>query len=193
MPTKTICIVEGCSNPVRARGLCGTHYQRRQRGADLPVLESSVGAPGRWIDAHSQYDGLDCLPWPFATTAGGYPIAIHEGQQTTASRIMCEKVYGPPPSPEHQAAHSCGNGHLGCMNRAHLRWDTCAGNHADKLVHDTHMRGERNHQTKLSESDVRAIRRASSAIPYSVLAETYGVSTGQICRIRSGERWSHLP
>lgn len=193
MADKTICIVEGCNKPVRARGLCSAHHQRWLRGADLPILDPVHGMCERWIDDHCQYEGLDCLPWPFARTASGYAVATHNGQVTTASRIMCEKVYGPPPSPEHQAAHSCGNGHLGCMNHRHLRWDTVAGNHADKIEHDTHLRGERNHQTKLSESDVRAIRKASTAVPYSVLAETYGVSPTQIRRIRSGERWTHLP
>jgi len=31
------CVVEGCNNPFKARGLCGTHYGQMERGVDFTI------------------------------------------------------------------------------------------------------------------------------------------------------------
>lgn len=62
------------------------------------------------------------------------------GRSVIVARMVCEEVNGPPPTPAHQAAHSCGKGHLGCITPQHLRWATQVENEADKLIHGTHNR-----------------------------------------------------
>ena len=46
MTTTTACQAPECSRPVRARGLCATHYQRWRRTGDA----FAVGRPGRKPD-----------------------------------------------------------------------------------------------------------------------------------------------
>lgn len=56
--------------------------------------------------------------------------------ETTAQwleRHMCKLKNGDPPTPDHEAAHSCGNGKHGCINPNHLRWATDAENMADTV------------------------------------------------------------
>lgn len=50
---------------------------------------------------------------------------------------MCQKAHGDPPSPKHDAAHSCGRGHEGCVNPNHLSWKTKKQNQADRITHGT--------------------------------------------------------
>jgi DNA invertase Pin-like site-specific DNA recombinase len=52
------------------------------------------------------------------------------------------------------------------------------------------MPGEKNHQAKLTASDVRAIRAASGT--RAVLAARFGVSRSTIKRIRTWNGWLHL-
>ena len=33
----TLCGVDGCSYPFKAKGLCGTHYEQKKRGADFTL------------------------------------------------------------------------------------------------------------------------------------------------------------
>lgn len=71
-----------------------------------------------------------------------------------------------------------------------LRYDTKKGNMADMVAHGTAPRGERCGTAKLSEREVVEIR--ASLTPSDVMGPAYGISGGQIRRIRRGERWAHL-
>jgi hypothetical protein len=69
-----------------------------------------------WIEGHADYLQKDCcLIWPFGRNSTGYGLVTIDGEQTYAHRAMCKRVHGEPPTPEHQAAHSCGRGHDGCL------------------------------------------------------------------------------
>ena len=53
----------------------------------------------------------------------------------TVARLICEEIYGPPPTPEHiDAAHNTPNGCIGgaCVNPDHIRWATPSQNMMDK-------------------------------------------------------------
>jgi hypothetical protein len=124
--------------------------------------------------------------------AYAYPHIKYEGRHTTAARVMCEKVHGPPPDESCDAAHSCGMGKQGCMNPRHLRWDTPAGNHADKLIHGTHLRGERNHKNKITEEQARHIRAMKGKVNPAILAKEAGISRAAVYRIHAGQLWAWL-
>lgn len=106
--------------------------------------------------------------------------------------MVCEDVYGPPPLPDAEAAHNCGNGHLGCVAKTHLRWDTPVGNQADKLLHGTDNRGEKHPLAKLSEVEVREIRRLGSSRTQISLANQFGVTEGAVRSILIGKNWAWL-
>ena len=148
------------------------------------------GATEAFLRAHVNYDGDECLKWPYCTNDRGYGLAVIGGKQRGAHRLMCMLAHGEPPTPEHEAAHSCGKGHEGCVNPKHLRWATHKENCRDMFIHGTLNIGERNAKTKITEDDVRAIRAAPPIL--APLMQRYGMSKHAISKIRSGKRWGHV-
>lgn len=139
--TGNVCIIEGCRNGGKIRrGLCNAHYLRNLRNGSPTAGNTSRGAPLRWLRSRVGYVGSGCLTWPFALHRDGYGNLKFDGSTIGAHRLMCEFVHGPAPTGNHQAAHSCGNGHLGCVNPRHLRWATPAENANDKAVHAAQRR-----------------------------------------------------
>lgn len=143
------------------------------------------GSSEAFIRAHTNYDGDNCLMWPFRVRKTGYGLAVVGGVQTLASRWMCILAHGEPSDPRMEAAHFCGN--PGCVNPRHLRWATAKENCADKLRHGTTTRGERSPRTRLTPEDVEEIRNAPPDL--AALMKRFGVSKGCISKIRSGRRW----
>ena len=94
--------------------------------------------------------------------------------------------------PELCALHSCDN--PPCCNPDHLRWGTNADNQADKMARRRHAFGVKQHDAKLTEDDVRAIRAALSAgVRQCDLARQYGVTDVLIYYIRTRRIWRHVP
>jgi hypothetical protein len=194
MAEHRICSVEGCCNPIHGRGLCDKHLKRLRKHGDTETrLRAATGERRAWLEAHIDYQGEDCLAWPYSRYHTGFgQFSVSLGVNGTASRVMCELAHGPAPSSDHQAAHSCGKGHEGCVHPGHLRWATQAENEADKLVHGTHSRGERQWQAKLTEADVRRIKSLRGLKSQSALAREYGVSQTTISDVMTGRRWGWL-
>jgi len=57
------------------------------------------------------------------------------GKRCAVNRLVCAAFHGPPPSPNHQAAHNDGNSRND--SSANLRWATPKENAADKVAHGT--------------------------------------------------------
>lgn len=188
---RKLCVIEGCGKPAAARGLCGAHYQRHRRHGDELAGRPEWGEPRKWLRSHVAYEGDECLIWPFSRLTLGYPSVRIDGRLQIASRVMCEWAHGPPPK-GHWAVHSCGNGHLGCVNPRHLRWATPEQNQADSIEHGTRVRGSRVGISKLTETNVRAIRAMKGQVTQRRLATEYGVSEGLISLIMSGRSWAWL-
>lgn len=138
------------------------------------------------------YDGDDCLPWPFALSDKGYGNIRHKGKHRIVSRLVCEEVNGPPPSPQHQAAHSCGNGHLACVTKGHLSWKTQKENSEDAVAHGTSAAGERHYSAKLRRADVEDIRSREATERRVDLAKAFGVTPGAIWQIINRRTWKHV-
>lgn len=131
-----------------------------------------------------------CLIWPHGRFKAGYG-AVWDGSQNVCCHVLvCEAVNGPKPTPKHEAAHSCGQGHAGCIAPLHLSWKTPAENEADKLLHGTSNRGERQGSSKLNRADVVAIRASTET--QNILGARYGVSRQHIGKIQQGDRWGWL-
>jgi hypothetical protein len=142
-----------------------------------------------WIKAHVDYDGEDCLIWPFSRNNDGYAqVPVGNGKVKKASRIMCGLVKGPAPTRKHQVAHSCGRGHMGCVHPKHLSWKTHLGNRKDSQLHGTTY-GRRG-KAELQPAQVRAIRRSRKR--HADLAITYNVTRRTIDRIVSRELWPSI-
>jgi hypothetical protein len=106
--------------------------------------------------------------------------------------MACEEENGPPPTPDHEAAHSCGNGHLGCVARKHLRWKTHAENVAEAVEHGTVQRGTERWNAKLTEDDVRSIRAMIGRRTQKSIAKQFGISRELVSSIKRKHSWGWL-
>lgn len=113
------------------------------------------------------------------------------GQTTHVSTIVCEAWHGRRPEGL-ECAHGDGNP----LNNSpqNLRWATHTENESDKRKHGTLLLGERHHQAKLTEDNVREIQAtyATGTVSSHELGRQYGVAASTILRISSGRGWSHI-
>lgn len=182
------CSIPGCGNTARRRGWCDNHYMRWRNNGDPLGGKTGNGEPQRFLnETVLTYQGLNCLFWPFSRAGRGYGVINISGKNVYVHRLVCESVNGPAPSPEHEAAHTCGNGHLACCNPRHVVWKTPEENAADKIVHGTYFRKD---IQKLNDTDVLAIRASDKT--NSELAEQYDVSAAHVFNIRKGKRRRRL-
>lgn len=192
------CSVSGCKgNADRSKegrkGFCDNHYRRFKRYGDPLAGRASPGEPQKFFNnIVLKYEGNECLIWPFTRIPGGYGQLWVEGKNETVTRLICKEVYGPPPFEEYQAAHSCGNGHLGCVTKKHLEWKTPAANQADRLIHGTHARGERSKLSKLKSQQVLQIISLTGKEAQGTTARRYGVSRSCVGQIQRRESWAWL-
>ncbi len=187
------CLVDGCpKSACNAKyGWCWGHYTRWRRHGSPTGGDRPRGVALDFIEIAVRYSGDECLLWPHATTASGYGYVGVGYKRIMAHRLVLERSAGPAPQPDMVAAHApvvCHN--RLCVNPRHLRWDSMAGNHADKVPDDTHDRGSRHPNSKLTESQVLAIR--SDARPHDRIAAQYGISRQYVGLIRNRKRWAWL-
>lgn len=189
-----LCSVHGCVKARLARGMCSEHYSRSKRTGDplVPSLSPSHMKVRRWIEAHLTYQEDDCLSWPFSRNETGRGSATWAGRTSSAPNIICTVVHGAAPTPGHQAAHSCGKGHEGCVNPRHLRWATLSENERDKRAHGTLRRGTCINTNKLSEDDVKTIRRLRLGTSGVAVARMYGITPAAVSSIIRRKSWAWL-
>ena len=106
-------------------------------------------------------------------------------------RLVLETFTGPCPDGM-ECRHLDGdasNNHI-----SNLRWGTHKENESDKIAHGTRAAGERQGSSKLTEWDVRWIKRFTKRgfATQEYLADIFGVCQAQISRIATGREWSWL-
>ena len=190
MATRFLCSVPDCDKAAITRGWCQAHYRRWQRHGDPLAGRTPNGKAHEFLEFAASYEGDDCLTWPYATVENGYGRVNIGGRIRVASQVVCEIAHGERPSDRHEAAHSCGRGHLGCVNRLHLSWKTPSENQADKVSHGTALRGERSNFAKLTEDDVRRIFRDSRT--GTAIAADFGISFVTVSDIKRRKSWFWL-
>ncbi len=192
MAATRLCSIPDCGKQTRRRGWCYAHYRRFLRHGD--PLGGNIGQGEAYTylcEVILPYEGDDCLIWPYARSRGYGRVWVPSlGRIESVHRLACQEQNGPPPTPAHDAAHTCGRGHLGCSTRRHLSWKTRAANMADQLEHGTRARGELQGSSRLTESIVHQIRAASG--PHHSIAARYGVSREHVRDIKNGKRWAWL-
>jgi hypothetical protein len=181
-----ICSIEGCGAEARGgKGMCGKHYTTWKRYGDplTPLrYRAPIGAPQAYYrDTVLPYDGDDCLIWPFAhDTNGAARMRGDDGRLVQVARVLCEEIHGPPPTANHLAIHSCGNGDRSCVTKNHLSWETPAGPTA-------WVKGENHPRAKLSDQAVREIIAKRGQFLQREIAEQYDTTVFTVCRIQNGK------
>jgi hypothetical protein len=194
MANISICSIDGCNKPVHVakHALCSAHYERWKRTRPRRFARAKDGEPIRLIEnILSRPPSKDCLPWPFARNAKGYGVIGGRRGEALAHAYICARNHGPRPE-GHEAVHSCGNGHLGCVNPGHLRWATRRDNELDKQLHGTHNKGERHGMSKLTEAQVAAIRALKGRARTDDVATTFGISRDYVGMLWRNKRWAHV-
>lgn len=144
------------------------------------------GKHRKWLLDRANYQGDECLIWPFYRLPNGYAMFGCFGKMHYAHRYMCELVNGAPP-PRYEAAHSCGNGHSGCVHPKHLSWKTKTANRRDSIGHGTSIRNTRGKRGILTPDQVITIRSLKGVETQDKIAARFGVSAPTIRAIYAGK------
>ena len=188
--TQTICMVAGCGRTQWRRDWCNAHYHRWLRYGDPMVGQTYHGDGPFTLAMVLRADTDDCVLWPLGKTSTGYGAVWVDGAQLGTHAVVCGRTHGPRPTPDHEAAHTCGV--RACVNHRHIRWATPAENAADKLLHGTHQLGERNHSSTLTAADVLSIRARSATETATAMAREFGVSRRAISSVITRRTWAWL-
>lgn len=193
-----ICTVSGCNARVHARGLCQSHYSRRQRGASLetPYQRRILNDHETRFDSQVEMDpNGGCWLWSGATSEFGHGRFSVKYQPIPAHRFAFERANGPVP-PGLNICHHCDVPQ--CVNPAHLFAGTQADNVADMMRKGRYVRGrwpkgsECRH-AKLTEGEVKEILTALSAgRTQRDIAGRYGISQTMVGYIGRGVSWRHV-
>ena len=205
------CVIDGCGEQRRKRDWCEPHYRAWLKYGDpLARYKAPLGDPARWLTAMLVVYALApfdvCITdWPFsrATLKGLlYPRLQWNDRVQLAHHAVLEATGRPrPPAPSNQTRHLCpGGSRAGCLTPCHLTWGTQAENEADKLRHGLSNRGARHGMSKLTEDQVRDIRRRyikgsdrwNNRGNCRDLAAEFRVGAKYIRDIGRGQRWAWL-
>lgn len=129
--------------------------------------------------------------WTGSTRAGYARITATGGKRKSllGHRVAWELANGPIPDGL-LVCHKCDV--KICVNVEHLFLGTTAENAADMVSKGRSLRGETNHNSKLTESDVKAIKANKDGLIPGRLAEMFGVSRRLIRMILAKEAWRHV-
>ena len=188
------CTLEGCDRAHYALGYCVKHHRRLGKYGDPLGGSTDWGAAQDFIRAAILADTDDCITFPYYRNADGYGW-MRAGDRSLGSHVVSAILaYGPKPTPKHEACHSCGKGHEGCVNPKHIYWGTRADNTKDSYAHGArdavvYRTGEVAVAAKFSDKQIAAVRSAlDSGETQMSISRRFGMSQGHVSRIKHGAR-----
>jgi hypothetical protein len=161
---------------------------------DMPGTEYSVSNEGR---VASRKKGGWRVMRANPNTHGYLQVGLYDGggrrQHATVHTLVAEAFLGPRPTPEHQVNHRDG---IKTNNRVdNLEWCTPSENqhHRYDVLRDVGPRGERQGHVKVTEAEVREIRRRCAAGELQrVVAADYGIKQATVSLIAKRINWFWL-
>ena len=134
-----------------------------------------------------------CHWWVGALSKGYGHISV-DGEIKGAHRIAYELYIGEISEDDSHhgicVCHTCDN--RPCVNPKHLFLGTTQDNIDDKVAKNRQAKGERAGNSKLTEADVRQIRKLSSTHTNKELSEAYGIVSSAIHYIITRKVWKHI-
>lgn len=172
-----------CEKPVCARGLCRRHYtQAWGRGDHLNFETKDRGTLEERFSTKYAVVESGCWEWQGHLNDQGYPMIWHEDKAVRAHRVAFELFNGPV-SGDEVICHRCDNPK--CVNPTHLFKGTRLDNNLDCSAKGRRPRGTSHWNSKLTESDIKAILESKERT--RVLATRYSVDYSHIYRLRHGQ------
>ena len=141
------------------------------------------------------YDISDNLCWIVTShhlDQDGYAQFIRDGKTVKIHRYMYEQKHGKIPQGL-MACHTCDN--PSCVNPDHIFLGTCAQNLNDRNQKGRQAKGSRCGQSKITESDVLAIRSEftpKTPVLVRLMARKYGIGKTMIYNIVQNKWWKHV-
>lgn len=189
-----ICNLESCDNAYKSNNYCSKHLKRQlTHGDPHMVIKKERSQEGRiWLESNKDYNGDDCLVFPFFKSKAGYGRFYLGDKHTYAHRYMCELKNEKTTRARNVCRHLCGNGHKGCVNPLHLKWGTAKENGEDTVMHGKSTRGERNPMSKLKNNQVLEIVKLSKTKTRKEIARIHKIKISLVNDILRGCLWSWL-
>jgi hypothetical protein len=194
---RNICSVENCGEFAKARGFCNHHYCqwyyrsggpqgnyiKNPRKTDDPVILKP------FFDMRWKLSESGCWQWIGAVTKAKpgkepYGRIVANGRPVKAHRLSWI-IHRAPIASSQWVLHRCNNSL--CVNPEHLYIGTHVENMRDMAASG---RGYRRKLSKLSDDDVREIRKRTESI--AATAQRYGVNKSTIKDIRAGRIRVHV-
>ena len=189
-----VCSVFNCEEPVYAKGLCNKHYGTLKRTGDVITTGSLVrkmSVRDRMLLYANINEKTKCWEWTKNMNKRGYGVISIDDYPELAHRIAYQEFIGPIPE-NMCVCHKCDN--RKCINPAHLFLGTTQDNTQDKMNKGRHVKGEDQHKSILTESDVVRIKKLlkKGVLTNTEIGEKFGVSSWAISRIKCGKNWKHV-
>lgn len=194
------CTVFGCGRNAYSSGFCSRHYNRqRTTGTTDDGPRARLTFEERLWRQINRCDPELCWPWTGKSMVDGYGKigeGGRKGRQMLAHRAVWELVNGPIPRINEYhgmvVMHTCDN--RACCNPSHLRLGRQADNVKDmdrkkRRVNSPHL-GEAHGNAKLTNNDVRAIRKSTHTNVET--ASAYGITRQNVRLIRLKKAWRHI-
>lgn len=137
-------------------------------------------------------------PFPLKNciTSSGYFVVTlcieNKKSNISTHTLICRSFHGSKPGKKFCVRHLDGNK----LNNIpeNLCWGTYIENEADKKIHDTWCRGERQHLAKLNAKNIKTIRHLYKTNKYTFtkIGKMFGVEYTTISSIIRGRTWKHV-
>jgi hypothetical protein len=191
---KKLCSVQDCGRIHFGRGYCSIHYQRNRKYGD--PLHPGVMDRRPWLEKFiSSIDKSgECWIWTGFKDAKGYGATNNPQNKHKAAfvhRLAYELWVGEIPKGL-WVLHRCDN--PSCCNPAHLFAGSNLDNIADMVAKKRNTRGTKHPKAKLTEQQVREIRRryVRRVVGVTQLSREFGLSTSTTMAIVKRRIWKDL-
>lgn len=190
---KERCSVSSCDRPVYAKGMCNKHWQRvRKTGSylDADLKNDSQLSVKERLEKNGVAKENGCIEWSKHKDTDGYGIISVGNAPNRVHRVSYEIYIGPIP-PGMLVCHKCDN--PSCFNPKHLFLGSSKDNLQDMVKKGRKPKGEKVHNSKLTEEQVREIKiRVSKGEKVGQIAKDYPVHGRAIRLIMAGINWKHV-